>query len=259
MKPINIYHCCVQKTGSQWIKAILSDKTILEKTGLSIHTYYRLLPDNTDPRILTERFFDQPFPENCILSPLYMDYNSYLSIPKPASFRTIAIIRDPRDIVISWYFSVRYSHPLMGKIPKHREILNEISLEEGLIYSIEYLKSYGLFAAMQAWVSGPVQDPHVVLFRFEDLINKELQYYRLSDLFAHCEFQMNEREIKNLMTKYSLDEMQKKAKKKQSENKGISHYRKGIAGDWKNYFTIKVHSAFMHHLGNLVTELGYRE
>jgi len=259
MKPVNIYHCCVQKTGSQWIKAILSDDLVLKKTGLTIHTYHQHLPGKTDPRKLTERTFHQPFPGNCILTPLYMDYNSYMSIPKPACYRTFSIIRDPRDIIVSWYFSVKYSHPLMGKIPQHREILNKVPLDEGLIYCIDYLRDYGLFAAQQSWVSEPGSDPLIKLFRFEELVNPGQQFSKLTDLFSHCHFHLSGDEIKYLMKKYSLEEMQKKAKKNQSGNQGISHYRKGVPGDWQNYFNEKVKSAFVQHLGNLVKELGYRE
>lgn len=262
MKPVNIYHCCVQKTGSQWIKAILSDDLVLEKTGLTIHTYHKYLPGNTDPRILTERFFHQPFPENCILTPLYMDYNSYMSIPKPACYRAFSIIRDPRDIIVSWYFSVKYSHPLMGKIPRHREILNRVPPDEGLIYCIEYLKEYGLFSALKSWVSRPGTDPSdsfIKLFRFEDLVNMEQQLSLLTDLFSHCHFQLTGNDIKYLMEKYRLEEMKKKAQKNQPGNQGISHYRKGIPGDWQNYFNEKVQSAFAQHLGDLLKELGYRE
>jgi hypothetical protein len=188
-----------------------------------------------------------------------MDYQSYLSIPKPASFRTFAVIRDPRDIVVSWYFSVRYSHPPMGKIPQHREVLNKIPVDDGLIYCIEYLKEYGLFAALQSWISGPRSDPQIRLFRFEDLVNEERQFSMLTDLFSHCRFPFNENEIRDLMEKYSFVEMQKRAKKGQPENPEISHFRKGMPGDWRNYFNAKVDSAFAERLGNLVGGLGYRE
>lgn len=257
-KMVNIYHCCVQKTGSQWIKAILADELILNRTGMTIHTYHRYIPGG-DNRKLTGRTFDKPFPENCILSPLYMDYKGYLSIPKPNCYSTFCIIRDPRDIIISWYFSVKYSHPLMGKIPQHREILDKIPLAEGLIYSIEYLKNYGLFEALQSWVSGSAYDPHIKLFRFEDLIDMERQVSLFTGLFSHCHIQLTGSEIKHLMEKYCFKEMQKKGQNNQSKNQAISHYRKGAPGDWRNYFTGEVISAFKKNLGDLVKELGYLE
>lgn len=253
----NIYHCCVQKTGSQWIKAILSDELVLKKTGMSVYTYHKHLPNKGgETRKLTERTFDKPFPENCMLSPLYMDYSSYLSIPKPTYYRTFCMIRDPRDIIVSWYFSVKYTHALMGKIPEHRERLNKISLEEGLIYCLEYLYGYGLFEALKSWVKEPGDDLHIKLFRFEDTVDVNQRYSVFADLFSHCCIPITRREIKNLMKKYSFNQMQQKTKK---SKQGISHYRKGVPGDWQEYFNERVNDVFKKHLGNLVKELGYLE
>ena len=37
-----------------------------------------------------------------------------------------------------------------------------------------------------------------------------------------------------------------------------SHYRKGVAGDWKNHFTEKVNDAFFDNFGNVLDILGYK-
>ncbi len=255
MEIINIYHCCVQKTGSQWIKAILSDELVLKKTGMPIYNYHQHIPGGEN-RKLTERTFEEPFPGNCILSPLYMDYPGYLSIPKPAGYRTFSVIRDPRDIIISWYFSVKYSHPLMGKIPQHRETLNKIPLSEGLVYCIEYLKEYGLFKALESWVKVPLDDPHIKLFRFEDMVNSNKQVPVFADFFSHCRIPVTGNEIEILMEKYSFEHMRQKTGK---PNQEISHYRKGKPGDWREYFDEHAVSSFERLLGNLVKELGYPE
>ncbi|MEO1006544.1 MAG: sulfotransferase domain-containing protein, partial [Cyanobacteria bacterium J06638_38] len=38
-----------------------------------------------------------------------------------------------------------------------------------------------------------------------------------------------------------------------------SHYRKGISGDWKNYFDNSTLNHFQQVTGNLVETLGYLE
>ena len=40
------------------------------------------------------------------------------------------------------------------------------------------------------------------------------------------------------------------------ENK-LSHYRKGIHGDWKNYFTPRLKEMFLDKMGDLLIRLGY--
>lgn len=252
MKIDNIYHCSVFKTGSQWIKKILSDEIILEKTGMPLYTYQKHLSTKGDPRKLTERIFDRPLPPNCIAGPLYMDYNSYDSIPKPGNYRTFCIIRDPRDIIVSWYFSVKYSHPLMGKIPQHRKILHQCSLSRGLIYCIEYLKDFGLFESLKSWIDLPENASHIKVFRFEDIVNPDRQLTVMTELFSHCGIPLDTDETKSLLDKYHFKRLQEK------KNGKVSHYRKGTPGDWKEHFDEKVTGAFEKLAGNLVNELGYK-
>ena len=254
MKIDNIYHCCVHKTGSQWIKAILGDEAVLEKTGMTLFTYQKYLPTKGDPRKLTERVFSQALPTDCILSPLYMDYNSYASIPKPENYKTFCVIRDPRDIVVSWYFSVKYSHPLMGKIPQHREILHQLSLDRGLIYCIDYLEDFGLFESLRSWINLPGSDYHVKVFLFEDLVDVSRQFTVITELFSHCLISLNADETRHLLDKYRFLRLQKKGKGKGTN---ISHYRKGSPGNWKEYFNENVAKAFEKLAGNLAGELGY--
>ena len=254
MKIDNIYHCCVHKTGSQWIKAILSDEIVLQKTGMTVYTYQKHLPTIGDPRKLTERVFENAFPPNCIASPLYMDYNSYNSIPKPGNYKTFCIIRDPRDIIVSWYFSVKYSHPLMGKIPQHREILHRRSLSRGLIYCIEYLKDFGLFESLKSWINLPNSAHHIKVFRFEDMVNINRQSAVFTELFSHCLIPLDTDETRNLLDKYHFKRMQKMEKDKNSD---VSHYRKGVPGDWKEHFDEDVKKIFNEVAGNLINDLGY--
>jgi hypothetical protein len=56
---------------------------------------------------------------------------------------------------------------------------------------------------------------------------------------------------------YSLRfEAQSGGRERGSEDVG-SHYRKGIAGDWVNYFTREHAEAFQDKFGDLVGRLGY--
>lgn len=234
MRINNIYHCCVHKTGSQWIKTILSDDIIIKRTGFSIHTYQKYIPEKIDPRNLTKRVFHKAFPVNCIVSPLYMDYFSYNSIPKNDEYRTFCIIRDPRDIVVSWYFSIKQSHPLLGKIPIHREILGELSIKEGIRYCINYLGEFGLFDSLRSWIDAKNVDPYLEVFRFEDITDPEKQYSIFCELFKHCKIKVSPVEIKSLLNKYKFSRM-----KKRSNNSKFSHYRKGVPGEWKSIFDNK--------------------
>lgn len=144
---VNIYHCCVHKTGSQWVKAILSDSRTFKYSGLTVYGYQKSLPGRHDPRKITDRSFTEPLPKNAVISPLYIDFQNYTAIPKPKPSKAFFVMRDPRDIVVSWYFSSKYSHSLMGKLHRIREVLNNLSITDGILYSIEHLHDFGLFRA----------------------------------------------------------------------------------------------------------------
>ena len=231
MKISNIYHCCVYKTGSQWIKAIFSDNIIFKKTGFDIFTYQQQLNEKIDKRKLTERVFDRPFPLNSIISPLYMDYKSFDSIPKPPDYRAFFIMRDPRDIVISWYYSARQSHPPVGKILLHRKNLNKLTLLDGLKYSIKYLEYYGLFKAIRSWIDAERDNPMNKVFRYEEITDVNKQELFLSELFKYCGICMNENELKELLVKYRFSAMRNPC------NANNCHYRKGIPGNGEYILT----------------------
>ena len=243
----NIFHCCVQKTGSQWIKAIFADKNILDITKLQIHTYQTTMPGGSDPRILTERTFDKPFPRNTIISPLYINFDNYRKIPKSENHRTFFIKRDPRDIVVSWYYSVKYSHAIMGQLAEYRDKLNQEDLSEGMQFAIDFLESFGLFEALRSWC-GSSSDYKILVVKYEDLIGDN-STDTFSKIFAHCQIDLNKKEQERLVEKYSFKSM---SKREPGEEDKKSHMRKGISGDWKNNFPEETKIFFKQKTDNLL-------
>lgn len=250
---VNVYHCCVHKTGSPWIKAILSDSRTLRYSGLMTYSYQSRLPGGYDPRNIVDRTFNVPFSKNTIVSPLYIDFENYENIPKPKYHKTFFVMRDPRDITISWYFSSRYSHPLMGKLSEIREVLTNVSLADGILYSIEILHDNGLFAALHSWADAPKKDQNVLLLRFEEITTPD-NFKVFKKLFSHCDIHMPEKMIYQLLEDHRFERL---TKRKQGEENMSAHLRKGISGDWKNYFDNKIVAKFKNFTGDLVTRAGY--
>jgi len=58
-------------------------------------------------------------------------------------FRGVHVIRDPRDIIVSGYFSHKNSHPVdhLPHMAAHRERLRSVSKDEGLLLEMEYAAS----------------------------------------------------------------------------------------------------------------------
>jgi len=255
-KAVNIYHCCVQKTASQWIQALLSDTRIHKFSGLTPHHYGKTFYGDFDIVQNKPTKFTDSLPQNTIVSPLYIDFKNFIAIPKPEDYKAFFITRDPRDIMISWYFSVKYSHKVVGRIAEHRQVLTTIPTKDGLTYTIDYLQEYGLFDALRSWTGAPIQDSNIVVVRFEDLTSSDnLQVFK--GLFLHCDIQIPETELLSILQEYSFNKLSG-GRKRGDENKS-DHYRKGVPGDWKNYFDDAVVAKFKETTGNLVVQLGFEQ
>ncbi|KHD74490.1 sulfotransferase domain-containing protein [Actinoplanes utahensis] len=235
----NIYHCAVRKTASQWIKSVFSDPIVYRHTGLV--TYDPRYYGWRDPKVV---------PENRIGLSLYFPYARYLKMPKPAAHRTFFIYRDPRDLLVSSYFSTRDSHTPMGDVLEVRAVLREKSRKDGMLFLIDDLNRKGMFNAVRSWVQAPPSE-QVRLVRYEDLFG-ENQMREMDALLRHCGLTVPQDELATLLDRYSFAKMNDR---KRAGN--VSHYRKGKSGDWQNHFDDDIAEAFRRATGDLLDRLGY--
>jgi len=254
---INIYHCCVQKTGSQWIKAMLWDLMTYQYCGLKPHSFQGRRLKSDGRRSVTEPIEIDPFPENTIVSSLYMTYENYLRISKEKPHKTFFVMRDPRDLVVSWYFSTKNSH-IIKKDPSRglyqaREKLNHLSERDGLLYTIDSLHERGKFALLSTWAEGARKDNDVLMVRFEDLTARD-NFLTFRNLFNYLDIQMPDVALRDLIHAYSFERLT--GRKRGVENRN-SHLRSGTSGDWKHYFDDVVEKRFRDVTGNLLEQLDY--
>ncbi|MFG2068764.1 sulfotransferase domain-containing protein [Micromonospora tulbaghiae] len=236
----NIFHCTVRKTGSQWIKALFSDPAVYRHCGL--------LP--YDPRFYAGGA-TAPVPAGRIGLAIFLSHKRFEAVPKAGSYRAFFVIRDPRDVVVSSYFSLRNSHAPMGDIPQARKALQELPKKEGMLYVIDRLRDKKQFAQMRSWGVAP-RDETFRLFRYEDLTG-ERQADEVDQLLRHCGITLPPAELEALLARYSFTKM-----KKSKETPGrISHYRKGASGDWRNHFDDDIYAAYTKAAGDLAEILGY--
>jgi hypothetical protein len=257
----SVYHCCMPKTASQWIRAILSDPRVFVYSGLrpvNVYERYESSAVDPDPRERLERIpeadLHQLLPTSTVVTPLYVDYQTFQTIPRPDRYKAFFVMRDPRDILVSWYFSMKQSHPLLGGIPWYRESVRERSGRDGLAFAIDALARLGVFAALDSWQQAARDDPNVSTFRFEDLAGPFAEtVFRC--LFVLCDIRLPSDVVPRLIDDYRFDRLS--AGRRPGEEDVTSHYRKGIAGDWQNHFDGSLERAMRDTTGDLVTRLGY--
>jgi hypothetical protein len=162
------------------------------------------------------------------------------------------VLRDPRDIVTSWYFSALYSHAGVGSIPAKREQLTHLDMREGLKLVIDQIDALGLFDAQRSWLEA-AGDPAVAVFRYEELAADNAAFLR--KLLDYLEVPMPAQAIADLAARHSF------SRHAEGRAQGLedlhSHYRKGVAGDWKNFFDEDVLGHFEAVAGETARRLGY--
>jgi hypothetical protein len=253
----NIYFCTIQKAASQWMKGILSDDYVYQYSGLFFYDHHKRMPGRADFRKITEASFNEPFPENTIVGPLYVDYKNYENIPKDREYKSFYVVRDPRDLVVSYYFSKKYSHPIMGGLGKIRNRLNDLDdIGKGLIYIIDLLNNDGTFDAVRSWSKHRDNSDEITLIlKYENITDKSRLFYKR--LFSYLDINIPEELISYFENRYSFENLSFGRKK--GEEDVCSHYRKGIHGDWKNYFTEEVKMYFKNVTRGLLEDWGYEE
>jgi hypothetical protein len=250
----NIYHCCTQKTATQWIRAIFTDPITYRHTGLQVLPYAHL-GLNLPPLGLRFVRFDRPFPTGTFAACLPIGYPTYLSIPKPERYKAFFVLRDPRDIVVSWYFSAMYSHLPFGPIPGLRADLEKLDFADGMRHMIDTLDEWGSFSAQRSWMEITEDRERIAIFRFEDLASDERLF--LQQLFEYLDIAIPEQELTMLCNRHTFERHSKG--RRPGEEDRLSHYRKGIVGDWRNHFDRSTTAYFRQVTGDLLEVLGYQD
>lgn len=230
---------------------------------------------------------------------LELDFVSYISadiryIADKRRYKALHVIRDPRDIVVSSYFSHRFSHSTdhWPELIEFRRTLEELSQEEGLLENMKFTArlpvdgmDLNLFATLLEW---DYSMPNVLEIKFEDLAANPYQvlvemfeFLGLIDdeLSAGSGFRSLSRHIlqnrfPRLQSFRKLDRMpawllfsfiysNRFAKLAGGRDQGKedvhSHYRKGVPGDWRNHFTARHKDYFKKNHNDLLVRLGYEK
>jgi len=197
-------------------------------------------------------------------------------------FRGVHLVRDPRDVVVSGYWSHKKTHPPhnWAEMLELREKLNAMPMAEGLFLEMDFLGKY--FQAMYEWDYG---NPAVLELRYEEVTRGE----NLDHVFRFLGFRgstapldrarhvvwrtlnkLNNRGLvpfRNSTLDLPLDAQRAIAeantferlagqRRKGQEDTG-SHYRKGVPGDWRNHFEDRHKAYFRSTYGGLLQRLGY--
>lgn len=230
-----VFHVTHWKAGSQWLHRILRD----------------VAPNRiVDPQLSERQFLDTPLVAGAVYPTVYVTKEQFYSVELPANYKKFVIIRDLRDTLVSGYFSIRYSHAVIDRsLADWRQRLDSTSVEDGLIMLMEE------WLPMSARIQRSWVESGETFIRYEDLLQGDTAI--LEDvLIRQCDIGVSSDSLKDIILRNRFESLTN-GRKPGDENR-MAHERKGIAGDWKNYFTSAVTDAFNGQYGRLLVEAGYQ-
>ncbi len=171
--------------------------------------------------------------------------------------RGVHLFRDPRDMVVSGYFSHRNSHPIEAdgvrwtELIRHRINLLKLDKDAGMLAEVEFS---GYF--LDHLLSWNLEAPNVLPVRMEALVSDPAEQWRR--MLEHWQLldRLPDGYLEELLRTHSFDRMAGGGRKVGEEDEK-SHYRKGIAGDWRNHLSEDHLKLFRKRYGDLVERLGY--
>ena len=195
-------------------------------------------------------------------------------------------IRDPRDVLVSGYFSHLKTHRIFDdEMAEERKMLNELSQDEGLIAAMDGITGRTL-TEMGEWQYG--QSERILEFKLEELTQDWVR--GLQQIVKHAGWLAEDsgegdtlfglgvlkfntashrvigrRLLKRRALRYQeflrlaegVSFKKLSGGRKPGQTDSSSHYRSGKHGDWRSYFTDEVEGAFKERFPGLAVKLGY--
>lgn len=231
-----VFHVTHWKAGSQWVYQILL-QLAEQRPSLTV----------VQPTSSMEQVLAQPIIPGALYPTIYLTAKDFAAVTLPRGSIKLVVIRDLRDTLVSAYFSLRYSHMLMDNVLPLRKRLDELSLEDGLLFLLDdWLPDCA--AIQQSWL-----DAGEDVIRYEDLLADDTQLLRKALFRPLRRFSK-----RNLDTVVARNRFASVTGREPGVEDIQSHQRKGVAGDWRNYLTPKVNRTLNRRYAPLLERAGYQ-
>ena len=200
-----------------------------------------------------------PFPRHAWL-PLNQSIE-HAHYPGPSHKRTIVLVRDGRDVFTSAYFHFLIENELKpsGLVSYWKDLSGIEDVHNVIENMPQFIKTFTekfkIGGQKVSWsdhvMSYDYSKDHIHLCRYEDLKNNTVD--TLKRILEWSE-SAAKNSIESAIEQYSFSRLS--GREAGTENRS-SFLRKGVSGDWKNYFSQDAQDVFNEFHGNAMTYLGY--
>lgn len=217
------------KSGTGWVNRMLVD--YLELPGLRLK--HRKLPALSPCVIKMHRFLKGDGIKN----------------------RTIYIMRDPRDVVVSYYWHVLRKGGAGQRDVEStmRVTMTQENIQQNLPAMIEYLQLGRCGAKAYSHHIAHALANNYIIIKYEDLLND--CFNTLSEALSRLSgVTVNEDRLRETVSRHTFEA---ETGRPQGVAAPDNYIRKGISGDWKNYFTDEAIRVLDKYCGETMVKLGY--
>ncbi|QDT39309.1 sulfotransferase domain-containing protein [Stratiformator vulcanicus] len=238
------------KAATQYVESIL--KQCSKRSGLTPVNFEKL-SFNTDFPYLGDLSAEAMAPYQQLFRPqgyLYCPFSKMVEgIPDLDSYQIVLMTRDPRDLLVSLYFSVAFSHSLPPRdsvlypyFCQMRQRSQEMSVDE---FALEMCDHIGdKFRRYRDALCGK-EAVHLTSY---ELMTSDFPHW-LTGLLEHCELDVSESTLARIVSAHH--------KSRPATEQADQHVRKGRPGDHQEKLSEATIAELNERLGDVLSEFGY--
>lgn len=215
-----------RKTGSQWIRNLLTDRELMPEPVIQYRNTSVDLAETVCPPILDGEF----------AGPIYHMFPDFWQLWAQPEDRAIVVMRDPRDCLVSFLYSALYSHELIDENQYlFRKLLSAVSPQDKLLWQL--LGIHTSVHWMTSWISS--SDTRVLLQTYEEYV--ENTQSALERALAHIGRTVDPGSLAEVVKIHSFESQ---TGRKPGQADPLSHCRNGKPGDWRRVFSRSLGQTF---------------
>jgi hypothetical protein len=221
------------KSGGNWLVSMIGDALNIPKRDIYMQGKWHVFDASNHPWYLGKQCFD--FPELCVIKSHEIPESELL---KKFDATYIHLVRDGRDVVVSKYFYEK-----------------DFCVQNGILkdFNFTFEEYVPMIACEWAFFVEAWRAKQVITVHYERLLTESIK--ELNRVLLEITGQViNQGCVESAVSKNTKENFSKSLEKTFKYN---SFVRKGISGDWKNYFSADDLTHFNKVASGAMLDFGY--